>query len=256
MSILGFGSGVVAGLLGVSGAVVTIPLLLYGPPLLGLGELTVRTVAAIAVVQGLFASSSAIIAHRRTGYVNRRIAVVGGVLAATGALAGGVLSKWVPEIYILAIFGIILSLATMVMLFPVPGIDLMGEAEFRLRRPWRLGIFFPEGVMAGMVGIGAGVVTMPILNRFIGVPLRIAIGSNLAVTWFAVMAGFVGKAATGQVPLGLSVAVLLGTIPGAQVGAALNHHLPARYLRYLFVALLVVIAVRIWLEVLARAGIA
>ena len=255
VGILGFGGGVVSGLLGVGGAVLMVPLLLYVPPLLGVGELDVRTVTAIAIVQALFASSSGVIAHRHSGYVNRRIALIGGALVATGALAGGIFSKWAPEVSLLAIFATLATVAAVVMLIPGGGASRVEVAGFQLRRPWGLGIFFPEGLMAGMVGVGGGFITVPVLNRVLAVPLRIAIGSSLAMTWFAVMAGFIGKVVTGQVPLWLSVAVVLGAVPGAQVGAIVNRHIPGTYLRYLLVGLLVFIAVLIWLETLFRAGV-
>ena len=255
VALLGFGGGIVAGLVGISGAVLMIPLLLYGPPLLGVGELTVRTVAAIAIVQGLFASTSGLIAHRRSGYLNRRIAFIGGPLVAAGALAGGVFSRWAPEISLLAIFASMATLAIVIMLLPGGRDQAENEAGFQFPRAWRLGIFFPEGLMAGMVGVGGGFVTVPILNRIMRVPLRIAISNTLAMSWFGVSAGFIGKAVTGQVPLWLSVAVVLGAVPGAQLGAWLNRRISGAYLRYVLVVLLVVIAVRIWLETLTKAGV-
>ncbi|MFC1935988.1 TSUP family transporter, partial [Chloroflexota bacterium] len=82
-----------------------------------------------------------------------------------------------------------------------------------------------------------------------------AIGSALAMNWLSVTAGLVGKSVTGQVPLWLSVAVVLGAIPGAQLGALVNRRISRDYLRYLFVALMAVIVVRMWLEVLNRLGV-
>ena len=254
VGLLGLSGGIVAGLLGIGGAVLTVPLLLYVPPLLGVGELDVKTVAAVAIVQALSASSSGIIAHGRTGYVNRRIALIGGVLTSSGALTGGVLSRWTPDASLLAVFAVAATLALVLMVAPggaAPGT----EAGFQFHRSWRLGLFFFVGLMAGMVGVGGGFMTLPVLYRLLAVPIRIAMGSNLAITWFGVMAGFIGKAVTGQVPLWLSVAVVLGAVPGAQLGALVNRRISRNYLRYLFVALLAVIVVRMWLEVLTRLGV-
>ncbi len=254
VGILGFGGGVVSGLLGLSGAVLMIPLLLYVPPLLGVGELDVKTVAAVAIVQGVFASSSAIIAHGRAGNIYPRIALMGGVFVFTGALIGGVLSKWTPEVTLLAVFAVVVTLAVVLMAIP-GGSAPRSEIGFKFRRPWRLGIFFPEGLMAGMVGLGGGIITTPILHRIMGVPIRIAMGSTLVMTWLGVIAGFIGKAATGQVPLWLSVVAVMGAVPGAQLGALANRRIPRVYLRYLFVALLLVVTVSMWLRVLTRMGV-
>jgi len=107
-------------------------------------------------------------------------------------------------------------------------------------------------VMAGMVGVGGGFISTPVLNRLFHAPIRVAIASSLAMSWFGAMAGFLGKAVTGQVPLWLSVVVILGAVPGAQIGAVINRHVPRSYLRYAFASMLVIISVSIWVEVLAR----
>src|SRR2546421_11652083 len=93
---LGFLGAIVAGLVGVGGAIVMIPLLLYGPPLLGVGALDMRAVAGITMVQVFVASVSGMIAHGRHRAVNRRLAIVGGAAMAAGSLAGAVASRQVP----------------------------------------------------------------------------------------------------------------------------------------------------------------
>ena len=59
---LGFGGAFVSGLLGVGGAIVMIPLLLYVPPLLDVGTLSVKAVAGVTMVQVMVAATSGMIA--------------------------------------------------------------------------------------------------------------------------------------------------------------------------------------------------
>ncbi|MBI2171682.1 MAG: sulfite exporter TauE/SafE family protein [Chloroflexi bacterium] len=252
--LLSFGGGAVSGLLGISGAVVMVPVLLYVPPWLGLGQLSVKSVAAIAIVQGLFASSSGVVAHRSHGYVNGSIAIIGGMFVAIGALTGGILSRWAPDVLLLTVFALAATLGFVLMVVSGDGVPVP-ETGFEFRRPWRLGVFFPEGLMAGMVGVGGGFLITPVLHRIFGVPLRVAIASALAMSWFGAMAGSLGKVATGQVPLLLSVVVVVGAIPGAQLGALVNGRLSRRFLRYLYAVLLVLIALSMWWEVLRSIGV-
>ena len=114
-----------------------------------------------------------------------------------------------------------------------------------------LGIFFPEGLMAGMVGVGGGFLTVPILNRMMKIPLRNAIASSLAMTFFAVLAGLLGKIITWQVPLLLSLFAVAGGIPGAKIGTYVNSKLSVKNLRFGFIILLTIISIRIWIDVLA-----
>jgi hypothetical protein len=59
----------------------------------------------------------------------------------------------------------------------------------------------------------------------------VVIGSNLAIVFLASLAGFVGKAATGQVPLLPTVLLVLAAVPGAQIGSILSHRTSPRWLR-------------------------
>ena len=68
--VVGFSGAFVAGLLGVGGAVVMIPLLLYVPPLLGVGRLDIKAVAGVTMTQVLVAAAVGMLAHRRYGAVN------------------------------------------------------------------------------------------------------------------------------------------------------------------------------------------
>ena len=100
-----------------------------------------------------------------------------------------------------------------------------------------------------MVGVGGGFLTVPILNRLMKIPLRNAIASSLAMTFFAVLAGLLGKIITFQVPFILSLFAVAGGIPGAKLGTYVNSKLTLKNLRFGFVILLTIISIRIWFDV-------
>jgi hypothetical protein len=56
-------------------------------------------------------------------------------------------------------------------------------------------------------------------------------GSNMIIIFFASLAGFFGKAVTGQVPLLLTGALLAGILPGSLAGVALSRRVPTGALR-------------------------
>ena len=82
------------------------------------------------------------------------------------------------------------------------------------------------GLLGGLVGQGGSFILIPLAVTFLKVPLRIAMGSNMVIIFFASLAGFLGKAATGQVPLLLAGALLAGILPGSLAGVALSRRVP------------------------------
>ena len=113
---LGFIGGLAAGVLGFGGGVLMFPLLYFVPPMFGVERLDANTVAAIVVSQVFFSTLSGGVAHSRTGRVNWRIAFIAGATSAVGSFIGGLASKWLPEKFLLLLFGIV-TLAVAGMMF-------------------------------------------------------------------------------------------------------------------------------------------
>jgi uncharacterized membrane protein YfcA len=62
-------------------------------------------------------------------------------------------------------------------------------------------------------------------------PTRVVIGCNVALVTFSSLAGLVGKAATGQIPVALAAVLVVGAFPAAMIGSTLSRATPARALR-------------------------
>jgi len=249
--VLGALGAFVSGLTGVGGAIVMIPLLLYVPPLLGVGHLDVKTVAAITMVQVFVAAASGVIAHGRHRAVNRRLATTGGLAMAAGSLIGAVASEWMRNSWLLVVFALMVTTAFALMFVPTPPPDVTGPAEEReYNRALIASIAGGVGLAAGMVGAGGAFLLVPLLLVVVGVPIRVTIGSSLAITALAASAGVIGKLVTGQLPLGPALIVALGAVPGAQLGALASRRLAGRALKGILFAVIVLTGVRVWWNVL------
>ena len=64
-------------------------------------------------------------------------------------------------------------------------------------------------------------------------------------------AGFVGKAATGQIPWGAALLVAVGALPGAQLGALVSRRLSGARLRGVLFVIVLLTAIRVWWDLLA-----
>lgn len=253
LGMLGFMGAVIAGLLGVGGAIIMIPLLLYVPPLLGVAVLDMKVVAAISMVQVFFAALSGVIAHGRRGAVNRSLAILAGGAAATGALLGGIASHWFSALSLHVVFALMATLGT-VLLLAAPSEPESNEAAIRepvvFNRPLAAAVGLGVGVMGGLVGAGGAFILVPLLIKVVGIPTRLTIGSSLAITLWTGSMGFLGKLVTGQIPFALALPLVVGVIPGAQAGEWLARRLRIRTLRGLLMVLTGCVAVRIWWDVI------
>ena len=250
---LGFAGAVVAGALGVGGAIVMIPLLLYVPPLTGAGALDMRNVAGITMVQVFCAALSGMLAHRRHRAVHERLAWIGGTAMATGTLAGALASSRFSDVALLAVFALMATAAAVLIVLPlqIEGRPLFAEqVTFDARRA--AAVCAIVGVAAGLVGAGGAFLLVPMLLYVVGIPIRVTIGSSLAITALAAATGVAGKLATGQVLFGPALAVALGAVPGAQLGGTLSRRLSGARLRLILGVVVVVSAARVWWDLLHR----
>src|SRR5512135_603799 len=115
---LGLGGGFLSGLLGLGGAIFMIPLLLYVPPALGVGQLDMKQVAAVSMVQVLSASLSGVIVHHKNKFVSKALLLYMGLFNALGNLAGSVFSRYTKSAFLLAIFATMAVIAAAVMFLP------------------------------------------------------------------------------------------------------------------------------------------
>ena len=249
--VLGAVGAFVSGLIGVGGAIVMIPLLLYVPPLLGVGALDIKSVAAITMVQVFVAAVSGMIAHGRHRAVNRRLALVGGAAMALGSLAGAVASKYVPERSLLIVFAVMVTAAFALMLLPEPPPDVAAPAEVKEYSAALTAVTAGAvGIGAGLVGAGGAFLLVPLLLVVVGVPIRVTIGSSLAITAMAATAGAIGKAVTGQIPVPPALVVAASAVPGAQLGAAASRRLSGGALKRALLVVIVLTGLKVWWNVL------
>ena len=103
-----------------------------------------------------------------------------------------------------------------------------------------IGLF--AGLASGYVGIGGGFIMVPFMLSFVGIAMKQASGTSLIAVAILAVPGVVEQALLGNVQYLAGIAVAVGSIPGAVVGARLVRVVPERQLRFLFGGFLVVAA--------------
>ncbi len=250
---LGFVGAFVSGLVGVGGAIVMIPLLYYVPPLLTVGSLDIKHVAGVTMTQVLAASLVGAWTHGRGAMVHRKLALVGGTAMALGALIGAVASRYASGRALLGIFAVMTTAALPLMFVPPAR---LAEGADRADAPFNraAAVTCPGaiGIASGMVGAGGAFLLVPVLIALLRIPVRVSIGTSLAMTCLSASMGFLGKALTAQIPLLPTLAVVVGSLSGAPLGAKVSHRAPVSVLRAVLAVLIVLVAIRVWIDVLSR----
>lgn len=253
LALLGFAGAFVSGLVGVGGAIVMIPLLYYVPPLLGVGSLPMREVSGVTMVQVLAASAVGAWTHGRHAAVHRGLALRGGMAMAVASLAGAVVSSQLSARALLSVFAVMATVALpLLAVRPVAADKSATPAGTALSRTLAVVALVLIGFASGLVGAGGAFLTVPVMIALLRLPVRLAIGTSLAVTVMSALTGVLGKALTAQIPLGPAGAVMLGSLVGARVGARVSRRIPVRVLQIVLAGLVALVAIREWWDVLGR----
>ena len=166
-------------------------------------------------------------------------------------MAGGLGSSYVSNDILLFLFAGLALSASFLMLIPVKGDSENPDVECLDLHRWRAFIAASGvGLLGGLVGQGGSFILIPLMTSFVQIPTRIAIGSNLAIVFLSSIAGFIGKATTGQINWPMTVPIVLTVIPAARLGSLVSRKTPVSRLRRVLAVLIAAAAIRIWVSVL------
>lgn len=235
------------GVLGAGGAILFVPLVLYVLPPLGT-RLEAHFVTALSLAQGVVAFLAGGLAYGRRGQVAYRQLWVSGPSLGGGALAGGVLSARAPGWLLVLLFALSVTAAAVLLLIP------RGETRARGRgaQVVTAAMFLGIGAVGGAVGVGAGVLVIPVLLYVLGTPLRVASGTGLVLPAFISVPAFVGKAVSGQVPWMLVPVVAIAAMVGVAAGSRVHVAIPQSAVRFGLAGLTSMLAFAMWARLLVH----
>ena len=247
-------SGILSALLGVGGAVVTTPAVRF------MGATPIEAVGSTvpAILPGAISGSWR---YAKAGLVEWRTALGLGAAGALFAVAGAVLSDYVD--------GRVLMLLTAALMLwsgisvarggrrgPAPA-EPTAEVEpgpaaaattTVLRAVPRhsigtiAGLGAVAGFVAGLLGVGGGIVMVPILTGPLKFPVRAATASSLVAVAIFSLPALVTHAVLGHINWFFATALMIGVVPGAQIGASLTIRSSERTIRLAFGGFIVLMA--------------
>jgi len=249
---IGVAVGFLAGLLGIGGGMVMVPMLFFVFSAKGFAaEHLMHFALATGLATIVFTSASSVLAHHRHQGVDWHVARIMAPGIATGALGAALVAGYIPTRPLAVFFTAFMFYASAQMFFerkPVPTRRLPGAA----------GLFAAGAGIGGVSAIlaaGGAFLSIPFLARC-NVPLRRAIGTAAANGFPIAVAGTVGyvvqglrvpglpEGTLGYVYLPALALIVAASTPVAPLGARLAHRLPVRRLRVVFSLTLLALALR------------
>jgi uncharacterized membrane protein YfcA len=231
--IVGFASGVLSGMFGVGGAVLTTP----GIRLLGATPIEAVGSTLPAILPGALSGAWH---YRRAGLIDNQVALISGCTGVGFAIAGAELSDHLNAHYLMIFTaGLLLysglrhmraHLAASVRVEVPAAAPAVGEA-FTAGEETERARFSPvavaavgaaSGALAGLLGVGGGLLLIPGYTFFLRMPAKRAVATSLvAVAMFSVPA-MITHALLGHINWTFALLLTAGVVPGAQLGAKIT----------------------------------
>ncbi|MGC9516844.1 MAG: sulfite exporter TauE/SafE family protein [Methanomicrobiales archaeon] len=260
----GLGVGFATGLLGLGGGFILGPVQFWLLESLGYDStIAIRVAFGTSLAVILPTAISGAYGHYRRKSVIFKPALILGISGFIGGLFGGVIATNIPGEYLRLIFGFLLiGVSAQMLIYKKEASNKKKENNLYKYIIWGL----IAGTLSGLLGIGGGVVLVPILILIMGFTVIEAIGTSTAVIVLTSIGGIIsyivnGWGVDGLPPYSLGyvnllqmIILILFTVPMAQLGLRTAHKLPDKYLKIIFVCIILYMALRMigvfkWLNI-------
>lgn len=265
----GIAAGLFGSLLGLGGGILIVPLLTLG------FELPLRAAVGVSLVCVIVTSGAAASVYLERHVANLRLGMTLELFTAIGALAGGLVAFLLDERVLAFLFAALLVYVALTMgrrrdPAPVAAIgrpsppgegDPGGAAAGpsfagRLSGPGyearRLGLgaagSVGAGVVSALLGVGGGLVKVPVMHVVMGIPLRVATATSNLMIGITASASAIIYLLRGEIDPYVAGPTAIGVFLGATLGSRTAHRVDLRLLRALFVVILLYTAVQMLLR--------
>ena len=267
LTLIIFAAGTAAGslgaLLGLGGGVFLVPFfnLVLGFPF---------SVAAAISLTTVIATSSTVSAGRAgKQLINMKLGMLLEVATAAGSFLGGVTAQFVSQSVLQKLFGFVAVIVALIMLSRLrrrnvildpaadPGVlggrfhedESGGTVTYRVKRlPLAVVASFIAGNVSSLLGIGGGIIKVPVLNAWCGIPLRAAAATSAFMIGVTATAGATIYYGHGQLEPALAAAAVLGVQLGSWGGMRFGAAASAKWLKILMAAALFIVSAMMFMR--------
>ncbi len=239
-ALIGFLAGIVASFFGIGGGVIFVPSLII---IFGFEPASAVATSLLAII---FTSSSSVVAYTRKKLVKHRDGLLFVIASIPGALLGAYLTSILPGKIIRIVFSFFLFF-TAYNIAKGKKKDYLKSYGRREGANKKLAViaFFIAGMASGLLGIGGGILFVPVMVILIGFDIHEAIATSAFMILITATFGVLEHLILGHVNVLFGVLFGVFGVIGAQIGAIMSVRTQSKTLRILFALLLVISGLRL-----------
>ena len=252
--------GVMSGRLGVGGGTIMVPIFRLA---FGMSPLASTATSLFAIIP---TSISGVVAHARAKTCVPKLGLALGVGGAVMSPLGVWLASVSPGWLVICVAAIVIGFSAFKMFkkavkcAPAPRAGAASahsaspkpvpDQPHLSRKQYLQGacIGLIAGLASGYVGVGGGFIMVPLMLAVLDIPMSLASGTSLIAIMILAIPGVIEQGLLGNIEYLAGIAIVVGSIPGALVGARLVRVVPERQLRFIFGGFLLVAAVMLMLN--------
>lgn len=252
--------GVMSGLLGVGGGTIMVPIFRLA---FGMSPFASTATSLFAIIP---TSISGVVAHARAKTCVPKLGLALGVGGAVMSPLGVWLASVSPGWLVICVAAIVIGFSAFKMFkkavkcAPAPRAGAASahsaspkpvpDQPHLSRKQYLQGacIGLIAGLASGYVGVGGGFIMVPLMLAVLDIPMSLASGTSLIAIMILAIPGVIEQGLLGNIEYLAGIAIVVGSIPGALVGARLVRVVPERQLRFIFGGFLLVAAVMLMLN--------
>ena len=247
--------GTLSGMIGVGGCFIMIPIQFFVLQAMGIGaDLAIKIAFASNLMVVAPTALSGALAHNKKGAVLWGPGIYLGISGAIGAVIGATLaSQYIPGSVLKVGFGYAIVISAIRMLTAKP---VSVDKEPTQNKLAYIGWGLPLGIVSGIIGIGGGVLIIPVMTLILNFKMHKAVGTSTLLMLFTALGGALsymvnGLGVSGLPPYSTGYVnwlqfLLLGctSIPMAVVGARIAHLVSAKKLKYVFSIVVIIMGLK------------
>ncbi|PFZ08720.1 hypothetical protein COL60_15600 [Bacillus pseudomycoides] len=247
--LIGFVGSFISGMVGIGGAIINYPMILYIPVLLGFTGYTAHEVSGITAIQVFFATFAAVWVYRKSGYINKTLVLYMGTSILVGSFVGSLGSRVLDAGQVNIVYAILATIAAIMMFIPKKNRSELPLEELTYNKGLASMLAFIVGASSGIVGAGGAFILVPIMLVILKLPTHMTIATSLAITFISSIGITAGKVTTGQVVVLPSIMIAIASLIASPLGASVGKRLNQKVLQWILAILIVSTSIKVWMDI-------